>query len=279
MKLSAILGLNVSTAAIMAELDMHPDYPSLLAVSDVLTNFNIENAAFRVEFEELDQVPLPFLAHTRTNGGELVLVNKAGEGYYYLCNEKWDNHKVNAEAFKKMYNGVVLTAEAGAAAATQAPGLPAFIRQIKTPAMVTVALVTFAAALVYHTDYFGGLSWPLALLTLFKTAGVMVSVLLLVQSVDNNNPLVQALCQTEGKTNCNAILSSKAAKVFDGLSWSEVGFYYFAGTWLLLLFAGRSALVWQSIVLLNVLSLPYTLYSIYHQWRVARQWCVLCCTV
>jgi len=31
------LGINISAAAISTELDKHPDYPSLLAVSDVLT--------------------------------------------------------------------------------------------------------------------------------------------------------------------------------------------------------------------------------------------------
>ena len=30
---------------------------------------------------------------------------------------------------------------------------------------------------------------------------------------------------------------------------------------------------------LNVLAAPYTFFSVYYQWRVARQWCVLCLCV
>ena len=30
---------------------------------------------------------------------------------------------------------------------------------------------------------------------------------------------------------------------------------------------------------LNVLALPYTLYSVYYQWKVAKQWCLLCITI
>ena len=117
------------------------------------------------------------------------------------------------------------------------------------------------------------------MLTVFKTAGLITSILLLVQSIDSNNPLVQVLCGGGGKKDCNAILSSKAAKVFEGLSWSEVGFYYFGGTWLLLLFGGNTPLTWQVLAVLNIVSLPYTVYSIYYQARVAKQWCVLCCTI
>ena len=30
---------------------------------------------------------------------------------------------------------------------------------------------------------------------------------------------------------------------------------------------------------LNILALPYTVFSIYYQWRIAKQWCVLCLIV
>jgi len=277
-KLLKTLGLNINHEDVIHELDKHPDYPSLLAVSDVLTTFHVENAAYRVDFDELEQVPFPFLAHTRTNGGEIALVKKVGDGQYHLASDKWDNHKVSREEFKKMYNGVVLTAEPPVEP-WSAKRPFSTLKQLKAPALFAGALCIIAAALTFHTGYFSGLGWPLALLTLFKTIGLITSLLLLIQSVDSNNPLVQVLCQTQGKTNCNAILSSKAAKAFWGFSWSEIGFFYFAGTWLLLLFGGNSPAVWQTILLLNIISLPYTFYSIYYQWRVAKQWCVLCCTV
>jgi len=176
-----------------------------------------------------------------------------------------------------MYNGVVLAVGASVesrSAATRS----SVLKQLKTPALFT-GVILVLAALTFRAGYFSGLSWQLGLLTAFKTIGLITSILLLIQSIDSNNPLVQVLCQTQGKANCNAILSSKAAKAFWGFSWSEIGFFYFAGTWLLLLFGGNSPAVWQTIVLLNVISLPYSFYSIYHQWRVAKQWCVLCCTV
>src|SRR5471030_1680876 len=102
--------------------------------------------------------------------------------------------------------------------------------------------------------------------------------LLLMQSIDANNPFIQKLCGEDNK-NCNAILSSKAAKINEFLSWSEVGFFYFAGTWLALLFNSAHIAMLQALAVLNIVALPYTFYSIHYQWRVAKQWCVFCCAV
>jgi hypothetical protein len=33
------------------------------------------------------------------------------------------------------------------------------------------------------------------------------------------------------------------------------------------------------LTMLNLLAIPYTLFSVYYQWRVARNWCLLCLTV
>jgi uncharacterized membrane protein len=153
------------------------------------------------------------------------------------------------------------------------------LKAVRVPAIAVGVLLILASVVFFHTGFLANLGWQSLALAVVKSAGLITSVLLLVQSIDGNNPLVQKLCQNKGNTDCNAILSSKAAKVFEGLSWSEVGFFYFAGTWLLLLFGGGSTALWQVLALLNFVSLPYTVYSIYYQARVAKKWCVLCCTV
>jgi uncharacterized membrane protein/thiol-disulfide isomerase/thioredoxin len=276
-KLLKCLSINIAPETITAELEKHPDYPSMLAISDVLNAFNVENAAYRVDQENLANVPYPFIAHTTINGGDFLVVNKIEGDKLTVSNEKWNNHKLTLEEFKKIFKGVVLTAEPSSTFTTTAT-FTTFLTSIKIPAIAAGLLLILVSAL-FHTGYFTNLSWQTILLTVFKTAGLITSILLLVQSIDSNNPLVQKLCQGGSKTNCNAILSSKAAKVFEGLTWSEVGFFYFAGTWLLLLFGGGSAKIWWTLAILNVISLPYTFYSVYYQARIAKQWCVLCCTV
>lgn len=277
-KLLKYLNINIEPGVITAELERHPDYPSMLAISDVLNALNIENSAFRINSDELANVPCPFITHTTTKGGEFLVVTKMDSDNIYLSSEKWDRHKLDTETFKKIYGGVVLTAEPSVNFSEATAPTSTIVARLKTPAILAGLALILVAGLS-QTGYVSSLSWQLLLLTLIKSAGLITSILLLIQSVDANNPLVQVLCQGKGKTNCNAILSSKAAKVFEGLTWSEVGFFYFAGTWLLLLFGGQTTINWQVLALLNLISLPYTVYSIYYQARVAKQWCVLCCTV
>ena len=276
-KLLKELSISIDAETINAELEKHPDYPSLLAISDVLSAFNIENAAYRVDLENLANVPCPFIAHTSINAGDFLVVNTMDGDKVTVSSEKWNNHKMSLDEFKKIFKGIVLTAEPSADFKTTNT-LSTTLTAIKNPAIIAGGVLILVSA-VFVSGYFTNLNWQTLLLTVFKTAGLITSVLLLIQSIDSNNPLVQKLCQGGSKTNCNAILSSKAAKVFEGLTWSEVGFFYFAGTWLLLLFGSGSATIWWALAILNVISLPYTFYSIYYQARVAKQWCVLCCTV
>ena len=108
-KLLKNLSINIDPSIICAELDKHPDYPSLLAISDVLTNFNIENSAFRIEPNELKNVPCPFIAHTNLNNGDFFLVIvRMNENTVLVSSDKWNGHKLSIEEFKKIFNGVIL---------------------------------------------------------------------------------------------------------------------------------------------------------------------------
>ena len=76
LKLLKYLSVNIGSDVIVAELVKYPDYQSMLAVSDVLTTLNIENAAYRVEYQNLANVGCLFIANTKMNHGDFIVVNK-----------------------------------------------------------------------------------------------------------------------------------------------------------------------------------------------------------
>lgn len=189
--------------------------------------------------------------------------------------------KISLTDFENKFTGTVLVAdEVNQNIKNQSiSGLAKIFNSFRyfiAPLLLVLALIS---GLFLYFNSLNSITWPYALLLLFKSAGVITSILLLVQSIDQNNPLIQKLCGGSSKTDCNAILTSKAATVFKGLSWSEVGFFYFTGTWLALLFSHGSTIMLQALAILNIVSLPYTFYSIYYQAKVAKQWCKLCCAV
>ncbi len=105
--------------------------------------------------------------------------------------------------------------------------------------------------------------------------GLIVSVFLLLQSLGKSNSLIQQICGGDTKHNCNHILSAKAANISSWLSLSDLGFLYFSGSLLLLLLSQNSHAV-SILVLFNLLALPFTFWSVYYQWRIAKTWCRLC---
>lgn len=114
---------------------------------------------------------------------------------------------------------------------------------------------------------------------LTKILGLSATILLLIYEIDKSHAFVKNICAAGKQTNCSAVLQSKASKIF-GMSWSEAGFFYFASTFLFFLFPGIPFLIKLYLLsIANCLAAPYILFSVYYQWKVVKQWCLLCLMV
>jgi hypothetical protein len=58
--LLSALKVSVTITTLEKELEEHPDYPSLLSVSDVLSSYGVENIAFASSIEKLAGMPVPY---------------------------------------------------------------------------------------------------------------------------------------------------------------------------------------------------------------------------
>ncbi len=281
-----LLQVSVTGATAQTTLLNHPDYPSLLSISDALRTWKVNNIATRIPKEQLTQLPLPFIAHTYAGGSEnFALVTAADDKsvHYFMDGKELTD---TVDAFVKHWTGVVLLAEK-----TDASGEKSYVaarRKEKLAALQFLALLLIfitvsVASVVSFSDQSPSVAATIgvSVLMLLKLTGIAVTSLLLWYEIDKANPALQKICTAGAKTNCNAILGSKQSKLFSWLSWSEVGFFYFASTFISLLIADFSASVssLSVIFLLNVFALPYTVFSLYYQWRIAKQWCLLCLSV
>ena len=269
------LGIKVTDKTLKDKLEDHPDFPSLMAVSDCLNEWQIPNAAYHIPKAEskAEELQFPFIAQMPANGGQFVLVHQIANGKAIYSDEKVKRKEITEKEFLKGWSGILLYAEA-----TEKSGEEAYvgkklletIDELKIPAEVLILVLSVVLAV-----NFSAAPLEFSLLLVIKFIGIGISALLLAHSVDANNPLIQNLCSLGKKNNCNAILKSDAAKATSWLSWSEIGFFYFAGSFLSLLFAPSSI---SLLILFNICALPYTAWSIYYQYS-HKNWCVLCCTV
>ena len=276
----------------------HPDFPSLTALSDVLNDFKVPNLATRISPDRLADIPTPALAHLTTNGGSYAPIRKVGENIEWLDTQRgWQTENLNE--FIHKWEGVTLLAQpdqvSGEVDYTE-QRQKEVIENLRVPFAVGALLLCFGMFIYHLTQQYNfGEHWRFYALIATKTLGTVISGLLVWYGIDSNNSFLQSVCKINDSTNCNNILSSPAAKVFSWLSWSEVGLFYFVGGLIVLLTASPLTATaarpeggiksWIEAPIgglgavfgaLSVLALPYTFYSFYYQWRVAKSWCPLC---
>ena len=262
-------------------LQQHPDYPSLLSINHTLNQLQIDNIALRATYEQLQhELPKPLLVHTQEDGGTYRVVDNLDEEQVYFVDKKGKLQAQAKEAFLKSWNGVAMLVDEQTKGIEQDYALNRardFLDGAKLP-LATLGLLLLVGYVFFYTNHLSSGFDYLFLLT--KALGVTMTIPLMIRLVDKQNPFVNKLCHSSkagGKTDCSSILDSPAARVLGVLTWSEVGFLYFTTLFFyLLLFKAHANVL---VAALAVLAAPYTVYSLYYQWKVARQWCRLCLAV
>jgi uncharacterized membrane protein/uncharacterized protein YeaO (DUF488 family) len=269
------LKVKVTKHTISKTLTEHPDYPNLSSICDSLSEWHLPNQAYNIKKADFDANDLyyPFIAHSKENGGRYLLVHHIQNQQVLISDEQGKNATLTEQEFLVKWSGIALHATATAKSGEKdyaGKRVTEIFNQVKLPLLLCIGI----GILVKQIDP-QLVGWSYLSLFVIKLLGIAISVLLLIQSVDANNPFIQNLCSLGKKNGCNAILKSDAAKLTPWLSWSEVGFFYFTGSCFTLLFvpAATSILAW-----LSVLALPYTIYSISYQYR-HKNLCILCCSV
>ena len=107
-----LLQVKINVQTINDTLQNHPDWPSLLSVSDALQQWNTPNAAGRMEAKDPERLPTPFLAHTLDAESPLAVVTAVTETSvtFYTGNYKKPQTKAK-EDFHPYWTGVYLIAE------------------------------------------------------------------------------------------------------------------------------------------------------------------------
>lgn len=281
------LRLKITDTTLRKDLQEHPDYPSLASIMDVFRNYGIRNEAYKIKRENLADVPLPFIAHIKADKLPFNLfapVFKVDTDSLELYNpethrvEKWGNSRLEMS-----YQGVVLAVDAdgveGEREYYKKSAKEKSRLRFGIVAVFLLPLMTFFACLLsifYKPDASIVAPTFFILLILF---GCFVTAILLWHEIDEYNPALNQICQPSKKVNCSRVLSSKAANIFK-ISWSSLGFTYFLGSLLTMMITGMyNKSVLEVLSWVNVLTLPYLIFSIYYQWHVVKQWCLLCLVV
>lgn len=270
------LNVRVTTSSIQ-ELVNHPSYPSLAAISESLTEWNIPNLSVQLTPAQLSEIPCPAIAHLRQNSGHFVVIEEVIGGEVRYTDPAMGPITETLEEFQKHWTGVLLlvepnskSGEIGYAARKRAESLEV----LRSKSIFIISILVIAAVLINILLFAVGFTFVSILL--LKCLGLYVSILLLQNQLDINSPVASAICGIGKKSDCVSVLRSPASKLF-GIPMSDLGFVYFAGGILSLLFSLSNYNAELGMLpMLTYATLPYTFFSFYYQWRVVKKWCVLC---
>ena len=287
-RLLSLLRVPHTKAYIEDSIMSHPEYPSLLSITDTLEKYQMETLGVKIGTDKLREIPLPGIVQIKDMGNEVFCVlDSISNGEVSYFDDKGKPAKISEEKFHEHWTGICLLVEK--TEETKEPGIE---KRISSKRVLTFLKVAVSVLFVGWTaiSFVGseiisdaGTALFAGVYLLLKTIGLGAGVLLLWFEVDQYNPTLQSFCSggsSSGKINCNAVLNSKQAQLFNGnLSLSLLGFSYFFGSLGFLIFSGFSNAALSVLGYLSLMALPVVLFSAYYQALVIKQWCKFCILV
>ncbi len=274
--------IKVTDTSIREFLLAHPYYPSLKSVCDALNKWGVEYYPLKLEIDEIKDLEMPFIAHLRVFGGQLVFVEKIENGHVFYSAAEGKNQKEVFSKFAEKLSGAVIVMEAGKDSGEKG------YRQIRQNEILNKILLPFGiftvllVCLLGISQNFGDLGAKHTLilwgLIITKITGIVASLLLVMHEFKIHSPLIDKICGFSSKTDCDEVLASNASQLFGWFNWADAGLIYFISTLIYILgVSGNPSFGFLAII--SLVSLPYPAFSIYYQSVKLKKWCPFCVLV
>jgi len=251
------------------QLLSHPSYPSLHSVTGVLEHFNIENMALEVpnNRETLFQLPNYFIALISNESvEEFVMISQLKNTIELLYSNK--NKKIiSIDKFLHIWSGIILVIEKESS-------------QLPTKKITNTFLLNspylLSAIILLGTFFFTRPSLFESAHFIVSLAGIWISFLIIKHEFGFQSKALDKICTANETTNCDAVLNSKGASISSYFKLSDISLIYFIGLALSWILSVNFSINATAIIILSLLSLPITIYSIYYQYNIVKKWCPLC---
>jgi uncharacterized membrane protein len=277
-----LMKVRVTEDSIKRSIEENAHFPSLLCLTETFNFYHIYNKAFEIKPENLDQLSPPYIAYIKVPnvGKDFVLVTDITGGNVSYLHKNKKARSFLKEDFLRRYQNIVWIAEPD-----KQSGEKDFDKKLNrqkakaTRKLIWIAGIVFILLTAVMVNLTSTNAFSFISLAIINFIGTAAAVLLIFYENNKENAFIKDICRAGKQINCDAILNSKAAKIM-GISWAEIGLFYFSSTTMLLLFPNIAFTEKiKGLAFLNAFAVPYTLFSIGYQWLVAKQWCLLCLTI
>ncbi len=279
--LTYVLGMDVEISFLRKILHSHPDYPSLLALSHVLKELDIENEALKGTIDDLSINDYPGLALLK-NQSLIVIKSIDFESRCFHCIDSKVGPRVFPfETFATLWSGVIIRtslSESSAILQSKDSHIRIIYRKIlRFP--FSAAISFFLLAIFFSIPVFESWAYSIGIffLGIIKLTGLLLS-LFFFWGASNSNYLFQKICTTRVIFDCQKVINSPAGKLL-GMSLIEWSILYFANG-ILLLFLGINSdnvIIYENLLaLITIAAMIYSIYLVIYQFAYLKKICLLC---
>lgn len=252
---------DVSLHWLRLRLESHPDYPSLIAIQDTLEEIGIESYVCQGTKEELKQENKPFLAHLKVYGGKVE-----------FCKNLEDAEKKIKE-FGKQWSGHAMFISTAVGYGNSEHDM-LYKKEKQNRLFVWLGILLSVTAFVVIPAI--AAAWQYLILSVCCLTGLYFSWLIVQKELGIHNSVSDKICSMAKHSHCEAVLQSKGSRLLKWLSWGDVGLVYFSSSLVFLTILKLTRLPIHSYFLISIAGLLFPVYSLYYQWKVVKQWCMLC---
>lgn len=275
-------GMRISKSDVSHALRNHPDYPSLLSISDILQDLGIPSKGVYLKYkQDCIDITEPWIAQIESGETTLFAV-------VFLCTEEkvtWWNpisrkvESISYNDFIASFTGYVL------AVSIEMPHRSIEKQrsiQRKAPKHSMLLLLPFLWALVLlicPIFYIVQGSRVISLLLcFFYIIGGSISMILMFIEEQQVHFAFNRICHIGANVSCSSVVSSPASRIL-GVSTATLGLAYFLGMLLWLTIYSYNCTIIALTSWLHLLVTPLPFIFIYYQYKVIRKWCPLCLIV
>ena len=253
------------------QFQSHPGFPSLLAISDTLTFFNIENVALNISFEEIGLLPDNFIALLEdindkpTLDKELYYLKK--ENYSFFIQTKSKFVKITTEELKNRWQNVVLLLEKEEENNNKNNNI-----------FPKIASVIFLALSIYYVFLLDNSISSKLFLTL-PCIGFVLSLIASKDVFGIEFEVINKFCNFSSATSCNSVINSKKWRLFQWFNFSDISITFFTFqiiSLLIVLATKQNDVYFGFLKVILIFSIPVIGISIYYQKNIEKKWCPIC---
>ncbi len=264
--------IKINSDELSFQILSHPTYPSLHAITGVLDHFGIENTALRIPVsnETLQYLEGSFLVQVQNHTGHHFVICKVIKDRFHITFNKEYSQDLDANEFLELWTGVLVSVEANQEESSNSSSLNISYSVIGGAILLLLSLFFIQKPSLYTSLHF-----------ILTALGCGISVLIILKELGIESKALNAFCSNEENTkkDCDKVLSSDGATLFGFLKLSDISLIYFFGlllSWVLCTIGNHN---YSLITATSYAVLPITLYSIYYQAKVVKQWCTLCLSI